>query len=173
MPESLQHVLDRVRKPMVHITYDVEIGNAIQMKEIPFAVGVLADLSGKRDPDKTLSPLKERRFAEIDRDNFNDMLKSIKPALAFETDNKLTGDGDKKIKVKLQFESIEDFHPEKVAEQIEPIKKLLEARKKLSDLLTKLDGNDKLDKLLQDKLDELLQEVINETTKKTSKQENK
>ncbi|RJR17438.1 MAG: type VI secretion system contractile sheath small subunit [Nitrospiraceae bacterium] len=146
MAESLQHKLDRVRSPRVQITYDVEIGDAIEMKEIPFVVGVLADLSGK--PDEPLPKLKDRKFVEIDRDNFNKVLEGMKPRLAYKVDNKLTDDNSK-IAVELRFKSLDDFHPESVAQQITPVKKLVEARKKLSELLNKLDGNDKLDELLQ------------------------
>ena len=145
--ESLQHTLDRVRAPRVQITYDVEIGDAIEMKEIPFVVGVLGDLSGK--PDEPLPKLKDRKFIEIDRDNFNNVLEGIKPRLAFKVDNKLT-DEDTKMAVELRFKSIDDFHPERVADQVTPVRKLVEARSKLSDLLGKLDGNDTLDELLQD-----------------------
>ncbi len=144
--ESLQHTLDRVRAPRVHLTYDVEIGDAIEMKEIPFVVGVLGDLSGK--PDEPLPRLKDRKFIEIDRDNFNKVLEGMKPRLAFRVDNKLTEE-DTKLAVELRFKSMDDFHPERVADQIEPLRKMVEARQKLSDLLNKLDGNDKLDELLQ------------------------
>ena len=145
--ESLQHTLDRVRAPRVQITYDVEIGDAIEMKEIPFVVGVLADLSGK--PEEPLPKLKERKLVEIDRDNFNKVLGGMKPRLAYRVDNKLSDD-DSAMAVELKFNSMEDFHPEKVAKQIDPLRKLVEAREKLSGLLNKLDGNDKLDELLQD-----------------------
>ena len=144
--ESLQHKLDRVRAPRVQITYDVEIGDAIEMKEIPFAVGVLADLSGK--PEDPLPRLKDRKFIEIDRDNFDKVLEGLKPRLAYQVENKLTG-GDTKMAVDLRFKSLDDFHPERVAEQVQPLKKLVDARSKLSDLLNKLDGNDKLDAILQ------------------------
>jgi len=144
--ESLQHKLDRVRAPRVHLTYDVEIGDAIEMKEIPFVVGVLGDLSGK--PDEPLPRLKDRKFVEIDRDNFNKVLEGMKPRLAYRVDNKLTDD-DTKLAVELRFKSMDDFHPERVATQVEPLRKMVEARQKLSDLLNKLDGNDKLDELLQ------------------------
>lgn len=144
--ESLQHKLDRVRAPRVQITYDVEIGDSIEMKEIPFVVGVLADLSGK--PDDPLPKLKDRKFIEIDRDNFDKVLEGMKPRLSFQVDNKLTGD-DTKMGVELRFKSMDDFHPEQVANQVEPLRKLVEARRRLSDLLSKLDGNDKLDELLQ------------------------
>ena len=150
--ESLQHTLDRVRSPRVQITYDVEVGDAIEMKEIPFVVGVLADLSGK--PEEPLPKLKERKLVEIDRDNFNKVLEGMKPRLAYRVDNKLLDD-DSAMAVELKFKSLEDFHPEKVAKQIDPLRKLVEAREKLSGLLNKLDGNDKLD--------ELLQEVISST----------
>ncbi len=147
MAESLQHKLDRVRSPRVHITYDVEIGDAIEMKEIPFVVGVLGDYSG--NPDEPLPKLKDRKFVEIDRDNFDKVLAGMKPRLAFKVDNKIADD-DTKIAVELRFRSMDDFHPERVAEQITPVRKLVEARKKLSELLSKLDGNDKLDELLQE-----------------------
>jgi type VI secretion system protein ImpB len=145
--ESLQHTLDRVRSPRVQITYDVEIGDAIEKKEIPFVVGVLGDFSGK--PDEPLPKMKDRKFVEIDRDNFNKVLEGMKPRVTFRVDNKLANDGSQ-LAVDLRFKSMDDFHPESVAEQITPLKKLVEARKRLSDLLTKLDGNDKLDELLQD-----------------------
>lgn len=146
MAESTQHKLDRVRKPRVHITYDVEVGDSIEMKEIPFVVGVMSDLSGK--PEDPLPPIKDRKFVEIDRDNFDNVLEGTGPRAAFKVENKLTG-GDTKLGVELKFKSIDDFHPEQVARQIEPLRKLVEARKRLSDLLSKLDGNDKLEELLQ------------------------
>ena len=145
--ESLQHTLDRVRAPRVQITYDVEVGDSIEKKEIPFVVGVLGDFSGK--PDEPLPKMKDRKFVEIDRDNFNKVLEGMKPRVAFRVENKLANDGSQ-LAVDLSFKSMDDFHPENVAEQITPLKKLVEARKRLSDLLTKLDGNDKLDELLQD-----------------------
>lgn len=150
--ESLQHTLDRVRAPRVQITYDVEIGDSIEMKEIPFVVGVLGDFSGK--PDEPLPKLKDRKFVEIDRDNFNKVLEGMRPRVAFRVDNKLTNDGSQ-IAVDLRFKSMDDFHPERVAEQVEPLRKLVEARRRLADLLNKLDGNERLE--------ELLQEVISST----------
>jgi type VI secretion system protein ImpB len=110
-------------------------------------VGVLGDFSGK--PDEPLPKLKERKFIEIDRDNFNKVLEGMKPRVAYRVDNKLTNDGSQ-LAVDLRFKSMDDFHPERVAEQVEPLRKLVEARKRLSDLLSKLDGNDKLDEILQD-----------------------
>ncbi|MFH1146595.1 MAG: type VI secretion system contractile sheath small subunit [Pseudomonadota bacterium] len=145
--ESLQHTLDRVRAPRVQITYDVEVGDSIEMKEIPFVVGVLADLSGK--PDKPLPKLKDRKCIEIDRDNFNNVLDGMKPRLAFRVDNRLSGD-DSKLAVELRFKSMDDFHPENIADQITPVQKLVATRRKLSELLNKLDGNDRLEELLQD-----------------------
>jgi type VI secretion system protein ImpB len=156
--ESTQHKLDRVRPPRVHITYDVEIGDAIEMKELPFMVGVLADLSGK--PDEPLPRLRDRKFVEIDRDNFNAAMKGMKPRLAFRVDNKLTND-DTKLAVELRFNNIDDFEPEQVAQQVEPLRKLLEVRRQLSALLAKTDGNDRLTEQLQQIISntELLQKV--------------
>jgi type VI secretion system protein ImpB len=150
--ESTQHKLDRIRSPRVHITYDVEIGGAIQLKELPFVVGVLADLSGK--PDQPLPRLKDRNFVEIDRDNFNKVLAGMKPRLAFQVDNTLQNDGSK-MNVELRFGDITDFEPEQVVNQIDPLRKLLEARERLTSLKNKMDGNDKLEQLLQD--------VVNDT----------
>ena len=149
MSESNQHKLDRVRPPRVHITYDVEIGDAAEQKEIPFVAGVLSDLSGK--PEEPLPPLRERKIIEIDRDNFNDVLEGMKPRLAFQVADRIE-ENDTQMGVELTFKSLADFHPERVAQQIEPIRKLVEARKKLYNLLGKLDGNEKLEELLQDVL---------------------
>lgn len=159
--ESTQHKLDRVRPPRVHITYDVEIGDAIEMKELPFVVGVLADLSGK--PDEPLPRLRDRKFVEIDRDNFNSVLKGIRPRLAFRVDNKLTDD-DTKLAVELRFSNMDDFKPERVAQQVEPLRKLLDVRRQLSSLLAKTDGNDRLNEQLQAIISntELLQRVSRE-----------
>jgi len=147
MPESTQKKLSRIRPPRVQITYDVEIGDAIQMKELPFVAGILADLSGK--PAEALPKVKDRKFVEIDRDNFNDVLASCAPRLAFRVDNKLAND-DSKLSVELHFKHIDDFNPADIVKQIEPMRKLFEARQRLMDLLSKLDGNDKLDALLRD-----------------------
>src|SRR5690242_1948743 len=106
--ESLQKKVGRVRPPRVHITYDVEIGDAIEKRELPFVVGVLADLSGM--PEKSLPPISKRKFVDIDRDNFNDVMKKIGPRLAFKVDNRLSED-DTKLNVELRFENIEDFSP--------------------------------------------------------------
>lgn len=147
MAESTQHKLDRIRKPRVHLTYDVQVGDAIEIKELPFVAGVLADLSGK--PAEALPKLKDRKFVEIDRDNFNKVLAGIKPRLAFQADNTLQDDGTK-LNVELRFGHMDDFSPERVAQQVEPLRKLLEARERLANLVNKMDGNDKLEELLQD-----------------------
>jgi type VI secretion system protein ImpB len=131
----------------VHLTYDVEVGGAIQIKELPFVMGVLADLSGK--PEEALPRIKDRKFVEIDRDNFNKVLSGMKPRLAYLVENTLQGDGSK-LGVELRFNHISDFEPEQVTKQVEPLRKLLEARDKLSDLVSKMDGNEKLEQLLGD-----------------------
>jgi len=145
--ESLQHKLDRVRPPRVQITYDVEIGGAIELKELPFVLGVLGDFVGK--PEEILPAIKNRKFVEIDRDNFNQVMEGMKPRLSFSTENKLQDDGTK-IGVELKFNSIEDFEPDNVVQQVEPLRKLVEARQKLSDLRSKMDGNEKLENMLND-----------------------
>jgi type VI secretion system protein ImpB len=145
--ESLQHKLDRVRPPRVQITYDVEVGGAIEMKELPFVLGVMGDFSGK--PEEPLAPLKQRKFVEIDRDNFNSVLAGMKPRLNYAVDNKLQNDGSN-LSVDLKFNSIEDFEPDNVVQQVDPLRKLVEARQKLSDLRSKMDGNEKLESLLGD-----------------------
>lgn len=145
--ESIQHKLDRVRPPRVHITYDVELGGAIELKELPFVVGVLGDFSGK--PEEPLPRVRDRKLVEIDRDNFNQVLAGMKPRLALSVDNKLADDGSK-TRVELRFNSIEDFEPDQVVQQVAPLRKLVEARQRLRDLMSKMDGNDKLEELLQD-----------------------
>lgn len=146
MPESIQHKLDRIRPPRVQITYDVEIGGAIQKKELPLVMGILADLSGK--PEEALPKLKDRKFVEIDRDNFNDILKSITPRMTAQVDNKLSKDGGK-TNIELKFQHIDDFSPLNIVLKVDALKKLFESRQKLNDLLAKLDGNDTLDQMLQ------------------------
>lgn len=148
MAESIQHKLSRVRPPRVQITYDVEIGDAIEKKELPFVVGVMADLSGKQENPKP--KVSDRKFVEIDRDNFNDVMAKLKPRLAFRVPNRLGGDGGDNLNVALEFENIDDFRPEQLVQQVPALNKLFEARQKLRDLLTKLDGNDELDALLGD-----------------------
>jgi type VI secretion system protein ImpB len=145
--ESIQHKIDRIRPPRVQITYDVEVGGAIEMKELPFVVGVMGDFSGK--PEDALPAVKNRKFVEIDRDNFDQVLSGMSPRLAYAVDNQLQDDGSK-FGVELKFNSMEDFEPDRIVEQVEPLRKLVETRKKLSDLLSKMDGNEKLESLLED-----------------------
>lgn len=145
--ESLQHKLDRVRRPRVQITYDVETNGAMEKVELPFMVGVLSDLSGQ--PKEGLPPIKQRKFVPIDRDNFNTVLEKQAPRLAMKVQNRLT-DEDTKLAVELNFKHIDDFEPARVAEQVEPLKELLGMRQRLSNLLSKMEGNDKLEQLLAD-----------------------
>jgi len=168
--ESTQHKLDRVRRPRVHLTYDLEVGGATQQKELPFVVGVLADLSGK--PAEPLPRLRDRKFVEIDRDNFNKVLAGTKPRLAFQTDNTLEKDGSK-IGIELRFNNIRDFEPEQVVRQIEPLRQLLVARERLADLLSKMDGNEKLEQVLQDVISstESLKKLSRETGRGPSQAE--
>lgn len=145
--ESLQHKIDRVRPPRVQITYDVEVGGAIELKELPFVIGVMGDFVGK--PEEPLPALKNRKFVEVDPDNFNQVLAGMKPRLAYSVDNKLQDDGSK-LGVELKFNSIEDFEPDNIVRQVDPLRKLVEARQKLADLRSKMDGNEKLENLLED-----------------------
>lgn len=145
--ESLQHRIDRVRPPRIQITYDVEVGGAIELKELPFVVGVMGDFVGK--PEDALPALKNRKFIEIDRDNFDQVLAGMKPRLAYNVDNKLQNDGSK-VGVELKFNSLDDFEPDNIVQQVEPLRKLVEARQKLSDLRSKMDGNEKLESILND-----------------------
>jgi type VI secretion system protein ImpB len=143
--ESVFKKKGRVRPPRVHIEYEVELGGAQVMKELPFVMGVMSDLSGQ--PKKALPKLSERKFVEIDRDNFDDVLKSMKPRLAFRVDNKLQDDGSE-LSVELNFEKLGDFSPENVVKQVGPLNDLLDVRNKLKDLLSRTEGNDRLEELL-------------------------
>lgn len=145
--ESTQHKLSRVRAPRVHITYDVEVGGAIESKELPFVVGVLGDFSGK--PAEQLPRLRDRKMIEIDRDNFDQVLAGMKPRLVLSVENKLKGD-ESTMPVELRFQKLDDFEPDNLVQQVEPLRKLVEARKRLSDLLSEMDGNDRLEELLGD-----------------------
>jgi len=149
MAESTQHTLDRIRPPRVQITYDVEIGGAFEKKEIPFVVGVMADLSGM--PEAPLPKLKDRKFVEIDRDNFSDVMASISPHLVFRVPNKVANDGSA-MGVELRFKTIDDFGPLSLIDQVASLKKMFDVRSKLNDLVSKLDGNDALDEKLQELL---------------------
>ena len=147
--ESVHKKLERVRPPRVHVTYDVEVGDAIEVKEIPFVMGVLGDFSGM--PEEQLPRLKDRRFVEVTPDNFDSVLESMKPHLAFSVENKLSDDSEAgQIKADLRFKSLEDFEPEQVAKQIKPLKELLDLRTRLSDLRGSLQGNEKLDDVLME-----------------------
>jgi len=163
--ESVQQRLSRVRAPRVKLTYDVEKGDAIEQKEIPFVVGVISDLSG--NPEQPLPRIKDRSFVSIDGDNFDDVLGGIAPRAVYRVPNKLGRDGGE-FAVELNFKQMEDFRPEAVVQQVEPLRKLLEARSKLADLRNKLAGNDKLEDLLQDVLGstEKLAELGKETASK-------
>lgn len=147
--ESVQKKLQRVRPPRVQVTYDVEIGDAIQLKELPFVLGVLGDFTGM--PAEQLARLKDRRFVEVTGDNFDSVLESMKPHVAFSVENKLSEDSDAaQLKVDLSFKTLEDFEPEQVARQVKPLRELLELRSKLNDLRGNLQTNEKLDELLVD-----------------------
>lgn len=147
MTESVQKKLSRIRPPRVQITYDLETGGAIEMKELPLVVGILADLAGQ--PENPLPPVKARKFVDIDRDNFNDVLASIGPRLPISVGNRLQEEGGS-MPVELKFRKLDDFRPEAIVQQVDPLRQLFLARQRLNDLLAKLDGNDDLDALLQD-----------------------
>jgi type VI secretion system protein ImpB len=162
--QSAQHKLDRVRPPRVQITYDVEIGGAIEIKELPFVVGVLGDFTGQ--PEQPLPRLKDRKFVEVNPDNFDTVLEGMKPHLSFAVENKLSDDPNgPQLKVDLHFKQMEDFEPGNVAKQVKPLKELLALRTRLADLRGTLQGNDKLEELLLDavgnteKLDKLKGEM--------------
>jgi type VI secretion system protein ImpB len=162
--ESTQHKLDRVRPPRVQITYDVEVGDAIEVKELPFVMGVMGDFTGQ--PTEPLPRLKDRKFVEVNPDNFDSVLESMKPHLAFSVENKLSEDPDAgNLKVDLNFKSLDDFSPDNVARQVKPLRELLDLRQRLQDLRGSLQGNDKLEELLRgavsdpDKLAKLRAEI--------------
>ena len=145
--DSVQKRLEKVRPPRVQLTYDVEVGDAIEKKELPFVAGVLGDFTGKQDPSKPLPKLKDRKFVNVDLDNFDDVMKGMAPKASYRVKNKLSAEGGE-FAVNLEFNKIEDFRPEQVVQQVEPLRKLLDARTKLSDLRNKLAGNDKLEDIL-------------------------
>ena len=146
MAESIHEKLKRVRKPRVHITYEVETEGAEILRELPFVVGIMGDFSG--DPTQPLKPLSERKFIQIDRDNFNEVMARMTPGLNIRVDNKLADDGSQ-MAVSLQFDTIEDFEPARVAEQVPALKALLETRNKLRDLMSKVDRSEQLESLLE------------------------
>jgi len=147
--ESIQKRLQKVRPPRVQLTYEVELGDAIEVKELPFVVGVMGDLAGQSEVEQPR--LRDRRFVNIDRDNFDDVMKGIEPRAAFQVPNQLSDAGGT-FAVDLRFRSIADFNPDEVVTQIEPLRRLLEARSKLADLRNKLAGNDRLEDLLSEVL---------------------
>ena len=144
--DSIHKKIDRIRKPRVHISYDIETEDATIKKELPFIVGVMGDLSA--DATIPLKPLKDRRFVEIDRDNFDEVLKSMTPGLNFKVENKLKGDNSE-LAVNLKFQSMSDFEPAAIVEQIEPLKKLLKIRNHLRDLSTKADRSEELEEIIE------------------------
>ena len=146
MAESIHEKLKRVRKPRVHITYEVETEGAQVLRELPFVVGIMGDFSG--DPTEPLRPLSERKFIQIDRDNFNDVMARMTPGLNIRVANTLADDGSE-MAVQLQFKSIDDFEPGRVAEQVPALKALLETRNKLRDLMSKVDRSEQLESLLE------------------------
>lgn len=150
MADSIQKKIERVRGPRVQITYDVEVGDSIQQKELPFVVGVMGDFQGKPDPDDEAVPLKERSFVNIDRDNFTKVLKGLKPRVAMSVKNTLSEEQDSQLSVELKFQSLEDFEPQKVVEKVPALKELMDTRQRLSELLAKMDGNDALVARLED-----------------------
>ena len=149
MAESLQHKLSRVRRPRVHITYDVETEGAQVRKELPFVVGVIGDFSGK--PYEPQKPLRDRKFIQVDRDNFDDVMQRMTPGAEFKVENTLAGD-DSLLPVSLKFKSIDDFEPGAIVDQVEPLRKLLAVRNKLRDLMSKVDRSEELESLLEEVL---------------------
>ncbi len=143
---SIHEKLDRVRRPRVHIKYEVETEGAQVEKELPFVVGVLGDFSGQ--PTEPLKPLKDRKFVQIDRDNFDDVLARMAPGLRFRVENTLKEDGSD-FAVDLKFRSMDDFEPGRVAEQVPALRNLLEKRNQLRDLLAKADRSEELEALLE------------------------
>jgi len=162
MAESVQQKLKRVRAPRVHITYDVETEGAEVRKELPFVVGVLGDFSGK--PYEPLKPLRDRKFIQIDRDNFDGVMERMTPGAEFKVENTLAGD-DSLLPVSLKFKSMDDFEPASIVAQVEPLRKLLAVRDKLRDLMSKVDRSEELEGILEEvlqnteKLDELSKQL--------------
>ena len=146
MSASIHQKLARVRRPRVHITYEVETEGADVIRELPFVVGVIGDFSG--DPTQPLRPFGERKFVQIDRDNFDDVMQRLAPALQLRVENKLTGDGSD-MAVDLRFNSIEDFEPGRVLDQVPALRTLLETRNRLRDLMSKADRSENLELLLE------------------------
>ena len=147
--ESIHEKLDRVRKPRVHIKYEVETEGGAVLKELPFVVGVMGDYSG--NASKKQKTLKERKFINIDRDNFNEVMERVGPAVNLRVKNTLADD-DSDMAVSLEFNSMDDFEPARVVDQVPALKELKDARNKLRDLLTKADRSDDLEDILEEAL---------------------
>lgn len=161
--ESVQKRLQKVRPPRVQLTYDVEIGDAIEVKELPFVVGVLGDFAAQTKQDQ--GKVRDRKFVNVDMDNFDDVIEGMAPRTAYRVKNRLTQEGGE-LGIDLEFKKFEDFRPESVVQQVEPLRKLLEARSKLADLRNKLAGNEKLEDLLNDVLNST--EQLNSLGNKTA-----
>ncbi len=146
MSASIHQKLARVRRPRVHITYEVETEGAEVIHELPFVVGVIGDFSG--DPTQPLRPFGERKFIQIDRDNFDEVMQRLAPGLQLRVENKLAGDGSD-MAVNLRFNSIEDFEPGRVLDQVPALRALLETRNRLRDLMSKADRSESLELLLE------------------------
>jgi type VI secretion system protein ImpB len=149
MSDSIHDKLKRVRKPRVHITYDIETNGAMQQKELPFVMGVMGDYSGDNAENK--KALKDRKFSQVDRDNFNEVMNNISPTLDLKVENTLESDGSE-ISVNLDFKNMEDFEPQNIVNKVDPLKKLMETRNKLRDLLTKADRSEDLENILEEVL---------------------
>lgn len=164
--DSVQRRLQTTRPPRVQLTYEVQVGDAMEKKELPFVIGVLGEFSGTPHPDEPQTRLKERKFVNVDVDTIDDVMAGMHPRAAYNVKNRLTPEGGE-FAVDLQFNAMQDFRPEAVAQQIEPLRRLLEARARLSDLRNKLAGNHKLDDLLSEVLSntEKLQRLGAETAK--------
>ncbi len=147
--ESVQKKLQRIRPPRVQLTYDVEVGDGREVKELPFVVGVLGDFSAASELEKT--KLKDKKFINVDLDNIDEVIESLAPRANFQVDNTLTEEGGK-ISVDLTFKSMADFKPENVVQQVDPLKKLVAARERLTDLRNKISNNERLEDLLDDVL---------------------
>lgn len=148
--ESVQKKLQRIRPPRVQLTYDVEVGDGREVKELPFVVGVLGDFSAASELEK--SKLKDKKFINVDLENIDEVMQSLAPRASFQVDNSLSEEGGK-ISVNLVFNAMDDFRPEQVVQQVEPLRKLVEARERLTDLRNKISNNERL----EDLLDEVLQ----------------
>jgi len=149
MSDSIHDKLKRVRKPRVHITYDVETNGAVQEKELPFVMGVMGDYSGDNTENK--KALKDRKFSQIDRDNFNEVMHNVNPEVNMKVENTMEADGSE-MSVNLDFKNMEDFEPQNIVEKVDPLKKMMDTRNKLRDLLTKADRSEDLENLLEEVL---------------------